>query len=74
MPLLKTRFFKPIVSKGYLARNNLLNKMLDNHYKPVQLVIAPAGYGKSVFVSQCGKTGLFDHPSSVLKTNHTYFD
>ena len=48
MPLLKTRLFKPIVSKGYLTRNSLLNKISDNLYKPVHLVIAPDGYGNNI--------------------------
>ncbi len=52
MTILKTRLFKPPVSNGYLPRQRLLDKMTENHYKPVHLLVAAAGYGKSVFISQ----------------------
>ena len=52
MPVLKTRLFKPVVKEGYLTRKHLLEKMTVNHYKPVHTIVAPAGYGKSVLVSQ----------------------
>ena len=52
MTVIKTRLFKPPVKDGYLIRSQLLEKFIKNQYKPVILVIAPAGYGKSVVVSQ----------------------
>ena len=52
MNLIKTKLFKPPVQDGYLIRSGLLNKLIKNQYKPVTLVVAPAGYGKSVAVSQ----------------------
>ena len=52
MTILKTRLFKPDVSEGYLIRQRLHNQMEKHRYKPVHLVVAAAGYGKSVFISQ----------------------
>ena len=52
MTILKTRLFKPVVSDGYLIRNRLQDQMEKNRYKTVHLVVAAAGYGKSVFISQ----------------------
>ena len=51
MNIIQTRLFKPPVKDGYLIRSGLLNKLIKNQYKPVTLVVAPAGYGKSVAVS-----------------------
>ena len=52
MNILRTRLFKPVVSDRYIARPRLMQIMNDGRNKPVQKVIAAAGYGKSIFVSQ----------------------
>jgi ATP/maltotriose-dependent transcriptional regulator MalT len=52
MGILKTRLFKPQVKEGVILRSRLLNKMEDNFYKPVHIIVGPAGYGKSVLMSQ----------------------
>ncbi len=52
MNIHKTRLFKPPVGNGYLTRQRLFDKMTKNRHKPVHLVVAAAGYGKSVFISQ----------------------
>ena len=52
MTILKTRLFKPVVGKDYLIRKRLLDQMGNNVTKPVHLIVAAAGYGKSVFISQ----------------------
>ena len=63
MEMLKTRLFKPPVQEGYLIRTRLLDKLMKNQYKPVTLVVAPAGYGKSVAVSQW---------LDIIKTNYSW--
>ncbi len=52
MNILRTRLFKPVVANRYIARPKLIQMMENGRNKPVQKVIAPAGYGKSIFVSQ----------------------
>ncbi len=52
MNLIHTRLYKPHANDGYLVRSELLDKLIENQYKPVNLVVAPAGYGKSVAISQ----------------------
>ncbi len=52
MDILRTRLFKPVVSRGYVARPRLIQMMNEGRNKPVQKVVAAAGYGKSIFVSQ----------------------
>ena len=52
MSILRTRLFKPKVSKGYIIRPRLFESMIANRHKSICKVVAPAGYGKSVFISQ----------------------
>ncbi len=52
MNILRTRLFKPVVANRYIARPKLIQMMDDGGNKPVQKVVAPAGYGKSILVSQ----------------------
>ena len=52
MPILKTRLYKPPVADHVIIRDRLLSLLEENKKKPVTLVIASAGYGKSVLVSQ----------------------
>jgi len=52
MAVLITRLYKPVVKQQYILRQEILN-YLDNHAdNPMVLVIAGAGYGKSVTISQ----------------------
>ncbi|NOQ20258.1 MAG: winged helix-turn-helix transcriptional regulator [Desulfobacterales bacterium] len=49
--LINTKLHRPPVDGGYVYRPHLL-AMLDNHHgKPLILVSAPAGYGKSTLIS-----------------------
>jgi len=52
MPILKTRFYKPVLKKQYVYRDAILDYLESHADNPVSLVIAGAGYGKSVTVSQ----------------------
>jgi LuxR family maltose regulon positive regulatory protein len=49
--LIRTKLHKPIILGNYVHRQRLLDQ-LDHHIqRPLSLVVAPAGYGKSVLVS-----------------------
>ena len=52
MAIFNTRLLKPLISDGYITRRRLLDQMNANRDKPVQKVVAAAGYGKSILVSQ----------------------
>ncbi|HHB76874.1 MAG TPA: hypothetical protein ENK84_10080, partial [Desulfobulbus sp.] len=54
MPLeliLKTKFFKPILSDDFVHRSRLTDKLDSGEKCPLSLVSAAAGYGKSLLVS-----------------------
>ena len=50
--MLKTRFTKPFVTPDIIDRPRIIDILESNSFKPVILVCAPAGYGKSIMVSQ----------------------
>jgi len=52
MPILKTRLYKPIVNKDYIIRERLVVYLNDIIHQPLRIVVAGAGYGKSVTVGQ----------------------
>jgi len=52
LPIIQTKFCVPGLTKDLVNRNRLLDMMNDSLEYPLTLVSAPAGYGKSVLVSQ----------------------
>lgn len=61
-PLLKTKHYPPSISADLVPRPRLLAR-LDRHLqRPVTLISAPAGYGKSVLASTWLQAS--DHPSA----------
>ena len=50
--ILSTKLHRPPVTSDCIIRNNIIEVLEKNIYKPLSLVVAPAGYGKSVIVSQ----------------------
>lgn len=50
--MLKTKFNKPRITPDLIVREQLLNRLNAHKFLPFTLVIAPAGYGKSMIVSQ----------------------
>ncbi len=50
--MLSTKLNRPILSKNLLHRTHLLERLEENSHLPLILISAPAGYGKSVLVSQ----------------------
>ena len=51
IPVLRTKLHRPQVDKSHLHRRHLLNKLDGGRHRPLTLVSAPAGYGKSTLVS-----------------------
>jgi len=52
MPLLGTKLYRPPVSPNLEQRNRLLVRLDQNRQRPLTLISAPAGYGKTILASQ----------------------
>jgi len=50
--MLHSKFYRPTLTNDLIDRPRLLKLFEDNVQKPLVLVCAPAGYGKSMIVSQ----------------------
>ena len=51
IPILSTKLHRPPVAKDHLHRHRLLDRLEKNLHRPLTLVSAPAGYGKSTLLS-----------------------
>jgi LuxR family maltose regulon positive regulatory protein len=51
LPLLQTKLHRPHVVTNHLHRQRLLDRLNRHRQRPLTLVSAPAGYGKSMLVS-----------------------
>ena len=49
-PILATKLHKPVVDDIHVHRPHLLEKLGQHHSRPLTLVSAPAGYGKSFLI------------------------
>ena len=49
--LIRTKLHRPQVWTGHLHRQHLLDRLSNRLHRPLTLVSAPAGYGKSTLVS-----------------------
>ena len=49
--LLRTKLHRPPIQETYLHRQSLLDRLNQHVQRPLTLVVAPAGYGKTVLVS-----------------------
>ena len=63
IPLLRTKLHRPPTPAGHVYRTELLKRLDQHPDRPLILVSAPAGYGKSTLVScwleACGKPGAW---------------
>ena len=50
-PILLTKLHRPAVDENHIHRPSLLERLDQRHSRPLTLVSAPAGYGKSVLIS-----------------------
>ena len=49
--MLRTKLHRPPVTKEHVYRDHLIDQLANNLYKPVSLISAGAGYGKSMLIS-----------------------
>ena len=49
--MLRTKLHRPPLTAEHVLRSRLITRFEKNYYKPLSLVCAPAGYGKSMVVS-----------------------
>ena len=50
--MIKTKLYRPSVTPDQISRLPLIDRLKEKQYLPLTLVVAPAGYGKSVVISQ----------------------
>jgi LuxR family maltose regulon positive regulatory protein len=51
LPLIRTKLHRPPVARDHVHRKRLLDRLDQRLHRPLTLVSAPAGYGKSTLVS-----------------------
>ncbi len=51
LPLLRTKLYRPPITPDLVLRPRLLERLERNRQRPLTLISAPAGYGKSVLAS-----------------------
>ncbi len=51
-PILNTKLYKPDVKDHYVFRKQIIEELEENRSKPLTLVAAATGYGKSVAISE----------------------
>ena len=78
-PVLETKLHRPPVGRKYVHRPHLMARLDQNRDKPLTLVSAPAGYGKSTLISSwleaCEDPGAWislDKNDNDLRTFITY--
>ena len=49
--ILHTKLHRPLITAEHVYRKSLIDFLSKNKYKPLSLISAPAGYGKSMLVS-----------------------
>jgi len=52
LPIIQTKFCAPLLTADIVERDRLLELLDGSLEVPLTLVSAPAGYGKSILVSQ----------------------
>lgn len=80
IPLIRTKLNQPPVAKDHLHRQHLLDRLDMRRHRPLTLVSAPAGYGKSTLLScwlescPCARGWVsLDANDSDLRTFMAYF-
>ncbi len=59
--ILRTKLHRPPVTNDIVIRTGLIEYLEKNRQKPFTLVAAPAGYGKSITISQWVEDMKFEH-------------
>ncbi len=64
VPILRTKLYRPPVAADIVWRRRLHSRLDEGRHRPLTLVSAPAGYGKSTLVSHWLET--LDEPCAWL--------
>ncbi len=72
IPVVSTKLHRPPVARDFVCRQGLCDKLDESTDNPLTLVSAPAGYGKSSFVSHWVNTR--DNPNAWLSIDKTDSD
>ena len=64
LPLIRTKLYRPRITGGLVPRPRLLERLEQRRDRPLTLVVAPAGYGKTTLVTSWLET--CDCPSAWL--------
>jgi len=70
--IINTKMHRPPVDRSYVYRPHLLTQLNDYRSKPLTLVSAPAGYGKSALISSWLET--CENPSAWLSLSESDSD
>lgn len=68
LPLLQTKLYAPPSRAHLVPRDHLLDRLRDQAARPLTLVCAPAGFGKTTLVSAWidqGRGGPFTAPDAL---------
>ncbi|MCP4359096.1 MAG: hypothetical protein GY796_13860 [Chloroflexi bacterium] len=68
--IIQTKLNRPFVTKDLVPRSNLLARLNERQQRPLTLVTAPAGYGKSTLLSSWLDT-LTEQPTAWLSREET---
>lgn len=71
--ILFTKLHRPLVASNYIVRTKITDLLENNIEKPFSLVTAPAGYGKSIVVSQWLEKSKYLHSWISLGAEHNDF-
>jgi len=69
MPLLTTKLYSTPITPDLVPRAHLLERLDRNRLRPLTMISAPAGYGKSVLASMW--LGANDYPSAWVSLDET---
>jgi LuxR family maltose regulon positive regulatory protein len=68
-PLLTTKIYRPPVTPDLEQRTRLIERLMRNRHRPLTLISAPAGYGKSMLASLWLE--VCDCPSAWISLDET---
>ena len=71
--ILQTKIHRPPVMDDYVIREKIIEKLENNIYRPLSIISAGAGYGKSVTVSEWLDKTRFPHTWLSLDEEHNDF-
>ena len=68
--IINTKLNRPLPARDLVPRTHLLKRLHNGRHRPLTLVTAPAGYGKSTLLSSWLET-LVEQPTAWLSLDHS---